>query len=177
MKAYKDSKGKVRLFRPDMNMKRMNNSMTRLAMPELDQEGFLECMRQLIKMDASWVPDKDGYSLYIRPTAIGTSAILGVHASADVKLFTILSPVGPYYKSGIVPVRLLADSMNVRAWPGGVGHVKVIYAMVLPIKIMIHRLVVTMRQRLMLVAARRSRDTSRCSGCMDRTTKSLKWEP
>lgn len=125
MKAYKDSKGKVRLFRPDMNMKRMNNSMTRLAMPELDQEGFLECMRQLIKMDASWVPDKDGYSLYIRPTAIGTSAILGVHASADVKLFTILSPVGPYYKSGIVPVRLLADSVNVRAWPGGVGHVKV----------------------------------------------------
>jgi branched-chain amino acid aminotransferase len=38
----------------------------------------------------------------------------------------ILCPVGPYYKSGsTVPVKLLADSKNVRAWPGGVGGVKV----------------------------------------------------
>lgn len=38
----------------------------------------------------------------------------------------ILCPVGPYYKSGsTVPVKLLADAKNVRAWPGGVGGVKV----------------------------------------------------
>lgn len=33
MKAYKDVKGKLRLFRPDLNMERLNSSLTRLYMP------------------------------------------------------------------------------------------------------------------------------------------------
>lgn len=126
MKAFKDSKGTIRMFRPDKNMERMNHSMTRLAMPAINgNDGFLECIKQLIKLDESWVPDKEGYSLYIRPTAIGTSPFLGVHASEQVKLYCILSPVGPYYKSGFNPVKLYADTNNVRAWPGGVGNAKV----------------------------------------------------
>lgn len=125
MKAYKDKQGRVRLFRPERNMVRMNDSMARLSMPPLDQENYLECIKQLVRLDHSWVPDQMGYSLYIRPTAIGTSPFLGVHASEEVKVYTILSPVGPYYSSKSKPVTLLADEDNVRAWPGGVGNVKV----------------------------------------------------
>jgi hypothetical protein len=33
--------------------------------------------------------------------------------------------VGPYYSSKAKPVKLLADPSSVRAWPGGVGNVKV----------------------------------------------------
>jgi branched-chain amino acid aminotransferase len=33
MKAYKDKNGKIRLFRPDMNMARMNRSTERIALP------------------------------------------------------------------------------------------------------------------------------------------------
>ena len=33
MKAYRDSEGHVRLFRPDMNMDRLNRSSSRLGMP------------------------------------------------------------------------------------------------------------------------------------------------
>lgn len=33
MKAYRDENGKVTLFRPDMNMKRMQTSAKRLALP------------------------------------------------------------------------------------------------------------------------------------------------
>ena len=33
LKAYRDTNGKVTLFRPDMNMKRMNTSAERVAMP------------------------------------------------------------------------------------------------------------------------------------------------
>jgi branched-subunit amino acid aminotransferase/4-amino-4-deoxychorismate lyase len=73
MKAYKDSQGRIRLFRPDMNMNRLDNSMQRMAMPPLDKEGFTTCMEELIRLDASWVPDQAGYSLYLRPLAIGTS--------------------------------------------------------------------------------------------------------
>ena len=43
----------------------------------------------------------------------------------QVKLFAILSPVGPYFKDGFKPVKLYADTDNVRAWPGGVGNAKV----------------------------------------------------
>lgn len=33
MKAYKDAQGHVRLFRPEMNMERLNKSSSRLCMP------------------------------------------------------------------------------------------------------------------------------------------------
>lgn len=33
MKAYVDTKGQIRLFRPELNMKRMNTSMKRLFLP------------------------------------------------------------------------------------------------------------------------------------------------
>ena len=50
---------------------------------------------------------------------------MGVQASNQAKLFVISCPVGPYYKTGFKPVKLLADDKNVRAWPGGVGAYKV----------------------------------------------------
>jgi branched-chain amino acid aminotransferase len=66
MKAYKDSKGKIRMFRPDLNMNRMDYSMRRLAMPGLDKEGFLDCIKQTLLLDADWIPSEEGYSMYIR---------------------------------------------------------------------------------------------------------------
>ena len=36
----------------------------------------------------------------------------------------MLSPVGPYFKSGFQPVDLLVDPKYIRAWPGGTGDVK-----------------------------------------------------
>jgi len=51
MKAYLDPQGKARLFRPDLNMIRLNNSMARLALPPLDKEGFLECIKELVRKE------------------------------------------------------------------------------------------------------------------------------
>lgn len=124
MKAYVDKNGHVRLFRPEKNMKRLSESMERMALPALDQEGFLECVKQLVLVDKNWIPRQDGYSLYIRPAAIGTSPYLGVQAPSHGKVYCILSPVGPYYPSGFAPVKLYAGGEHVRAWPGGVGNVK-----------------------------------------------------
>mmetsp|Transcript_25490 Transcript_25490/g.33303 ORF Transcript_25490/g.33303 Transcript_25490/m.33303 type:complete len:410 (+) Transcript_25490:236-1465(+) len=125
MKAYKDSEGNIRLFRPDKNLSRLSNSMKRMAMPDLNEEAFLECMSELLHVDSTWIPEEEGYSLYIRPTAIGTHPFLGVGLSESIKLYVILSPVGPYYPDGFKPVELFADTENVRAWPGGVGNTKV----------------------------------------------------
>lgn len=125
MKAYKTAEGKILLFRPDLNMTRMDKSMKRLALPELDKQGFLDCIKELIRLDHEWVPSEFGYSLYIRPTAIATAPKLGVHASDQAKIYCIIGPVGPYFASGAKPVKLLADPNHVRAWPGGIGGFKV----------------------------------------------------
>jgi branched-chain amino acid aminotransferase len=125
MKAYKDSNGSIRLFRPDKNFERMNNSLIRLAMPTFDPNVMLFYLSQLLRVDADWIPEGEGYSLYIRPTAISTEPFLGVAVPHNVKIFIITSPVGPYYPEGFNPISLYADTKNVRAWPGGVGSSKV----------------------------------------------------
>ena len=81
-------------------------------------------MKQLVKLDESWIPTEDGYSVYLRPTAIGTNGNLGVTKPTSAKLYRICSPTGPYFASGFKPVKLYADTVNVRAWPGGVGNSK-----------------------------------------------------
>ncbi|TIB93689.1 branched-chain amino acid aminotransferase II [Wallemia mellicola] len=124
MKAYRDSEGNVRLFRPDMNMTRMNRTAERAALPTFDGQSMVELIRRLVVLDQNWIPQEPGYSLYIRPTLIGTQASLGVGASSDALLYVICSPVGPYFKNGFKPVKLLATSKNVRAWPGGTGAFK-----------------------------------------------------
>ncbi|CBQ69944.1 probable BAT1-branched chain amino acid aminotransferase, mitochondrial [Sporisorium reilianum SRZ2] len=124
MKAYKDVNGKVRLFRPDMNMKRMNTSAARIALPTFEGEQLISLIKQLVALDKGWIPSEPGHSLYIRPALIGTEAALGVHPTKDALLFVICSPVGPYYKTGFKPVALEADPNKVRAWPGGTGQYK-----------------------------------------------------
>ncbi|RLN57354.1 hypothetical protein BBP00_00007542 [Phytophthora kernoviae] len=124
MKAYVDAEGHIRLFRPDMNMKRLNSSMKRLLLPEFDGDELTKCLEELIRVDRDWVPKGEGYSLYIRPTGISTQASIGVSASQKAKIFIILSPVGPYYPEGFNPVKLCATDRYVRAWPGGTGGYK-----------------------------------------------------
>lgn len=128
MKAYKSPvDGSLRLFRPDLNMARLQRSMDRLQMHgySFDPEELLECIKELIRVDKRWVPDQEGYSLYIRPTVIATHPFLGLAAPESMLLYCITSPVGPYYTSGFAPVRLTADTDFVRAWPGGTGDVKI----------------------------------------------------
>lgn len=124
MKAYMDAEGRARLFRPLKNMERMNNSAAVLCMPTFNSEELLKCIKALVAVEKSWIPREKGYSLYIRPTIISTEPMLGVMPPKNIKIFVIMSPVGPYYPTGFAPVKLLADPKNVRAWPGGTGHVK-----------------------------------------------------
>ncbi|KAG5184538.1 branched-chain-amino-acid aminotransferase [Tribonema minus] len=125
MKAYKDASGCVRLFRPALNMARFNHSLARMYMPAVDGPTFLSLLRELLLLDEHWIPEGDGYSLYIRPTAISTTRYLGVGAPEEVKLYCITSPVGPYYATGFKPISLWADTHHVRAWEGGTGDAKV----------------------------------------------------
>ena len=100
LKAYKHN-GEVVLFRPDQNFKRINNSLARLEMPEVDEEALLEGLKQLIDVERDWVPEGEGQSLYIRPFVFATEGVLGVRSSHQYKLLIILSPSGAYYGGDI----------------------------------------------------------------------------
>ena len=108
-------------------MKRLKSSMSRLNMPGYDfnSNELISCISELVKVDEKWIPEGEGYSLYIRPTVIATNRFLGLAAPTSLLMFIITCPVGPYYKTGFQPVRLTADSSYIRAWPGGTGNAKV----------------------------------------------------
>jgi len=129
MKAYRSTKDRdsIHLFRPNKNMERLTNSMSRLEMPgsDFDNTELVKLIGELVKIDKDWIPSGEGYSLYIRPTVIATHSVLGLAAPERILLYVICSPVGPYYKTGFDPIKLTADTRFVRAWPGGTGDAKV----------------------------------------------------
>ena len=124
LKAYRTAEGKIQLFRPDMNAKRMIRSNERLCMPAFPEEDFVEAVKALVKVEEDWVPSEPNTSLYIRPYMFATEAALGVHMASSYKFMIICSPVGAYYASGLDPVKIMVEDEYVRAVAGGTGFIK-----------------------------------------------------
>ncbi len=124
MKAYTTEDGRTVIFRPDLNAERMANSCKRLVMPEYPVDKFVEAVGQTVKANIDWVPPYgSGATLYIRPFMMGTSPVLGVKPAQEYQFRVFTSPVGPYFKGGIRPLRLRVSEYD-RAAPHGTGHVK-----------------------------------------------------
>lgn len=124
MKAYRTADGKIQLFRPEENFKRLNSSNERLVIPAIDEEFALHCLNELVKLEADWVPHADGAALYIRPFIIAVDPFLGVKPGAQYMFIMILSPSGAYYASGLNPVSIYVEEKYVRAVKGGMGFAK-----------------------------------------------------
>lgn len=124
MKAYRNPKGDVLLFRPEENFKRLNLSNERVCIPQFDEDFVLYALKELLKLDADWVPHSDGTSLYIRPFVFGTERSLGAHSSTMYKFMIIMSPSGLYYPEGLAPTKIYVETKYVRATPGGMGYAK-----------------------------------------------------
>ena len=121
MKAYKDSKEKVWLFRPEENFKRMNKSLIRLNMPELPKNLFFSGLTNLLSLDSGWIKPGMGNSLYVRPFVFASSPNLQAAPSKEYIFFIICCPVKSYY-GGRVDV-LISEKYS-RAASGGVGYAK-----------------------------------------------------
>lgn len=124
LKAYRGTDGTPRLFRPDMNAKRTNDTNKRLCIPELPVEDFVQAVSAVVDVDRDWIPSEPGTSLYIRPFIIATDAFLGVAPSKTYLFIIILSPSGAYYESGLAPVGIWIEDDYVRAVRGGMGFAK-----------------------------------------------------
>ena len=124
LKAYRRADGKVQLFRPWENLRRMNNSAERLCLPQIPEEDGLEILKTFVSLEKDWTPHNPGTSLYLRPFMFGNDETLGVHAVHHATFVLIASPVGSYYKEGINPVKIMIEDEDVRAVRGGTGYAK-----------------------------------------------------
>lgn len=124
LKAYRRADGKVQLFRPIENIRRMNRSAERMCLPQIPESDAMEILTAFIRLEQDWVPSAPGTSLYIRPFMFGNDETLGVHSVKNAVFMIITSPVGSYYKEGINPVKIMIESTDVRAVRGGTGEAK-----------------------------------------------------
>ena len=124
MKAYTTVDGKVVVFRPDMNAKRMADTAKRLEMPVFPEDRFVEAVEKVVKANLKFVPPYGtGATLYLRPFMFGSAPVMGVKPSAEYQFRIFASPVGPYFKGGAKPITLTVSDFD-RAAPHGTGHVK-----------------------------------------------------
>ena len=63
--------------------------------------------------------------MYIRPLLIGTGAEVGVKPAKEYMFVIFVTPVGPYFKGGLTPVKIAVVRDSDRAAPLGTGTLKV----------------------------------------------------
>jgi branched-chain amino acid aminotransferase len=124
LKAYRRADGTIWAFRPGANAARLARSAGRLAMPEVPAEDFIGAIQALVRTDQVWVDDAGEASLYLRPFMFASEVFLGVRPAMTYEFMVIASPVGPYFKGGVKPVKIWLSTEYSRAAPGGTGAAK-----------------------------------------------------
>ncbi len=126
LKAFRGVDGKIRLFRPLENGVRMEAAARRLRLPVLPAEKFVDMCIELIHRNLDYVPPYgSGASLYLRPVLLGMAPALGVRTVNEAMFAAFATPVGPYFPSGIRPIKAVLDRSQDRAAGRGTGDVKV----------------------------------------------------
>jgi branched-chain amino acid aminotransferase len=126
LKVFETRRGEAVAFRPDENAKRMVRSCRKIMMEPVPEALFLDAVERVVNANRKYVPPYGtGASLYVRPLVIGTGAQIGVKPATEYMFLVLVTPVGPYFKTGFKPVDLLIEEHVDRAAPLGVGDVKV----------------------------------------------------
>jgi branched-chain amino acid aminotransferase len=121
LKAHRDASGRVLLFRPRENAKRLGRSAARLAMPAVPEELFLDGLAELLRVDRGWVPPAHLGALYIRPCLFSEDESIRVKPGERFRFVIMTFPFGQYYSA---TVDVFVSERYVRAFPGGTGDVK-----------------------------------------------------
>lgn len=125
LKAFAGPDGAVRVFRPDRNAARMAASARRILLPEVPEALFLRAVAACVDANHEHVPPHgSGAALYVRPLLLGTGDNLGLRPAPTALFRVFCSPVGPYFKAGLAPIRLWVTARD-RAAPNGTGAFKV----------------------------------------------------
>jgi len=127
LKVYRGIDGKLRLFRPDFNARRMLMSSLRISLPAFEPIELERLIKALVAVDCpKWLPrSRPGSFLYLRPSIVGTQAQLGVQAPSKA-LLLITASFSPRLDSPVGGLKLQTSPDDVvRSWIGGSGYAKV----------------------------------------------------
>ncbi|KAJ2958633.1 hypothetical protein NQZ79_g5818 [Umbelopsis isabellina] len=125
LKAFRAKDGRIRVFRPQENAKRMNRSADMASMPEVPEHIFLEGIKKTVEANLEFVPPYgSGGSLYIRPLLFGSGPMIGLSPAPEFTFIVFGVPVGNYYKDGVKPVDALVIEDFDRSAPMGTGATK-----------------------------------------------------
>ncbi len=126
LKAFRGKDGKVRVFRPMENCRRIQDSARGIMMEPITDDKFMEMVRMVVRLNERFIPPYgSGASLYIRPLEIGMSPKVGVSPATEYCFVILVTPVGPYFKSGFKPTNICIMREFDRVAPRGTGRWKV----------------------------------------------------
>ena len=126
MKAYRWDDGRIAMFRPERNAKRAAKSCERLSMPEIPESLFIDAIKKVVRDNSDYIPSTTQGALYVRPIIFGSGEGVGVAPSTEYMFVVYVSPVGPYFKGGLTPIKLIVTNDYHRAPLKGTGGVKAI---------------------------------------------------
>ena len=126
LKAFRGKDGKVRVFRLEERARIFQEAAKVILSEPLRLEKFKEMVLKVVKLNERFVPPYgSGASLYIRPIELGISAQVGVKPSTEYLFIILVTPVGPYFKTGFKPTNICIMRQYDRVAPNGTGLWKV----------------------------------------------------
>lgn len=126
LKAFRGCDGKVRIFRLEENARRIISSAKGIMMAPVTEELFKEMVLKVVRLNERFIPPYgSGASLYIRPLEVGTTARVGVKPADEFLFMILVTPVGPYFKTGFKPTKICIMREYDRVAPKGTGRYKV----------------------------------------------------
>lgn len=126
LKAFRGVDGQVRIFRPEDNARRLQDSAKAMYMPPLPVEKFMEAVTLCVSENSEYIPPYGtGATLYLRPIQIGVSPKVGVTSAEEFDFFCVATPIGPYFPAGFGTTPFIINRWVDRAAPYGTGQYKV----------------------------------------------------
>lgn len=125
LKAFRGKDGKVRIFRLKDNAARIRSSAEGLLMEPVPEDLFCKMCLMAVKLNERFIPPYgSGASLYIRPLEIGMSPSIGVKSASEYMFIIMVTPVGPYFKTGFGCTDICIMRQYDRVAPRGTGRYK-----------------------------------------------------
>jgi len=122
LKAFRQPDGGLAVFRPAFHALRFQRSARRLAMPELPVDAFTRAVEEVVRADATALPEDP--NLYLRPLMLASEPKLALRPATEYLFLMMAFVTGGFFSDEPRPVTVWISRDYTRASAGGTGDVK-----------------------------------------------------